>query len=147
MSKRSQADQLGGKSRKKGARFKILGSRGMHSLRCQAALRLMLFTCTVPSDKHLMLVLLGRNMFKQVARCFMVELRLWYCMTIRLLLHKVISYYCIRQNISGLALLNTSVCMCEHKAIRWLAFADTAHALQGKHNGCINTGQMQVCKH
>ncbi len=77
----------------------------------------------------------------------MVELRLCHCMMIRLQRRKVLSYYCIRQNIGGLALLNTSVCMCEHKILRWLAFADTAHALQGKHNGCINTSQIQICKH
>ncbi len=86
-------------------------------------------------------LLLGRNMNIKFVTCFRAELRLCYCLRVRLLLHKVISYYCIRQTIGGLALLNTSVCMYEYKT-GWYF-----HALQGRHNGCMDTVQMQICKH
>lgn len=60
-------------------------------------------------------LLLGRNMNIKFVTCFRAELRLCYCLRVRLLLQKVISYYCIRQTIGGLALLNTSVCMYDTK--------------------------------
>ncbi len=58
-------------------------------------------------------LLLGRNMNIKFVTCFRAELRLCYCLRVRLLLRKVISYY--RQTICGLALLNTSVCMYDTK--------------------------------
>ncbi len=100
---------------KKESKLKFLGNRGMHSFRCQAALCLMLFRCTVPSDTTLSAGATWREHEQTGCDVFaLLSSGFIGALGIRLLLHKVIGYYCIRRKIGGLALLSTSVCMFEH---------------------------------